>query len=476
MNYSPKCLVTDGISSYVLVIMNLEERHWERLLADIQGHQVVPVIGPELLVMEVDGETLTLHDYLARELVKRLDLEGLPEHPGFHEVVGAFQEQQPTDRKRYEKDEIYYQIRSILEGRDWPVPEPLRQLAEIRHFELFVSTTFDTLMEQALDEVRGANRTRSFSYCKMEKVVDLPDDFRAEDGPAIFHFFGKVNPMNDFSVTDEDILEYAHRLQSRDLRPHNLFDQFRNKRLLTLGCSFPGWLTRFFLAAAKGDELFTVGVSGFLADELTWQDKELVGFLKRKRTEVCGKGGASEFVAELHKRWTAKFGKEIDPGHEPEPTAGEEPPDMPADSVFISFLRNDRDMAREVAARFRKAGIDVWFDETNLSPGDRYERKIARHIFNCFAFVPLISQHSIERHAHPEFYRFEWNKAIEAAEFRPKTLPFFLPVIVDDTNPKAEGIPQEFRDGQMLPVSRLDEVVNVTRDRIRDRRRERRAL
>ena len=458
--------------------MNLEERHWERLLADIQGHQVVPVIGPELLVMELAGETLTLYDHLARELVKRLELDMAdePENPTFNDVVGAFQEQQPTHPKRYEKDEIYYQIRAILDGRDWPLPVPLRQLAEISHFDLFVSTTFDTLMDRALDEVRGVGRTRSYSYCKMEKVVDLPDDFRVEDGPAVFHFFGKVNPMNDFSVTEEDILEYAHRLQSRDLRPHNLFDQFRHKHLLTLGCSFPGWLTRFFLAAAKGDELFTVGVSGFLADELTWKDKDLVGFLKRKRTEVCGQGGAAEFVAELHKRWTEKFGSK--PGAEVAPDAGgaAEPPDMAEDSVFISFLRTDRDVARQVAARFRDAGIDVWFDETNLSPGDRYERKIARHIRNCFAFVPLISRHSIENHTHPEFYRFEWNKAIEAAEFRPRTLPFFLPVIVDDTDPKAEGIPEEFRDGQMLPVARLDEIVNVTKERIRDRRRERRTL
>lgn len=464
-----------GLNSYGLETMNLEERHWERLLADIQGRQVVPVIGPELLVMELDGERRTLYDHLARELVGRLELDRkeLPDRPGFQQVVGAFLEQQPTHPKRYEKDEIYYQIRSILDGRDWPVPLPLRQLAEIPCFELFVSTTFDTLMERALDEVRKDNRTRSYAYCKMEKVVDLPDDFRAEDGPAIFHFFGKVNPMNDFSVTDEDILEYAHRLQSRDLRPHNLFDQFRNKRLLTLGCSFPGWLTRFFLAAAKGDELFTVGVSGFLADELTWQDKDLVGFLKRKRTEVCGQGGAAGFVAELHRRWMEKFG--VEPAAVAAVEA-DEPPDMEEDAVFISFLRTDRDMARQVAARFRDAGIDVWFDETNLSPGDRYERKIARHIRNCFAFVPLISRHSIEDHTHPEFYRFEWNKAIEAAEFRPRTQPFFLPVIVDDTSPKAEGIPEEFCEGHMLPVARLDEIVSVTKERIRDRRRERRTL
>ncbi len=460
--------------------MNLEEKHWERLLADIQGRQVIPVLGSELLVVEVDGESITLYKYLARELVRRLDLDATQLRPGyeFYHVVSAFLEQQAANPQKYERDEIYYQIRTILEGRNWLMPEPLRQLAEITHFDLFVSTTFDSLMERALDEVRcgGLARTRSYSYCTMEKVVDLPDDFELEERPSIFQFFGKVNPMNDFAVTDEDILEYAHRLQSRDLRPHNLFDQFRNKRLLTLGCSFPGWLTRFFLAATKGDELFTVGVSGFLADDLTWQDQELVGFLKRKRTDVITQGNAVKFVAELHERWLKKFGAVEDAAAAATPDEPELPSDMPPDSVFVSFLSADRAVAREVAARFRGAGIDVWFDETNLAPGDRYEQKIAHHIFNCFAFVPLISRHSIQQIAEPEFYRFEWSEAIRAAKFRPPTLPFFLPLIVDDTSPKDAGIPDEFRAGHILPLAKLDELVGTTRERIRDQRRDRRAL
>ena len=40
--------------------MNLEERHWENLLADIQGRQVIPVIGPELLIIEIEGKPITL--------------------------------------------------------------------------------------------------------------------------------------------------------------------------------------------------------------------------------------------------------------------------------------------------------------------------------------------------------------------------------------------------------------------------------
>ena len=460
--------------------MNLEERHWERLLADIQGRQVIPVIGPELLILEVEGKPITLYRHLAQQLVTRLELDpkNLVAGYGFYHVVNEFLEQQPHHPKNYERDEIYYEIREILAEHEWPTPEPLKQLAAITHFDLFISTTLDSLLEQAINQVRfaGKPRCRTFAYCKKEKVVDLPADFQPEASPTVYHFFGKLNPMNDFAVTDEDILQYAHRLQSRDFRPHNLFDQFRDKRLLTLGCSFPGWLTRFFLVAAKGDELFSVGVPGVLADDLSFQDRELVGFLERKKTNVYTQGDAAKFVSELYFRWMAKFGQTA---KEDDPTATGSaglPTDMEPESVFISFRSEDRDTARTIAARFREAGIDVWFDETDLEPGDRYKEKIANHIFKCFAFVPLISQFSISSDSKPWFYRFEWKRAIEAAEYRFNTLKFILPLLVDDTSPKDEAIPAEFREVQISKLEKLDGLVNDIKERLRDQRRERRTI
>ena len=149
---------------------------------------------------------------------------------------------------------------------------------------------------------------------------------------------------------------------------------------------------------------------------------------------------------------------------------------MEPESVFISFRSEDRDTARNIAARFREAGIDVWFDETDLEPGDRYKEKIANHIFKCFAFVPLISRFSISSDSKPWFYRFEWKRAIEAAEYRFNTLKFILPLLVDDTSPKDEAIPAEFREVQISKLEKLDGLVNDIKERLRDQRRERRTV
>jgi hypothetical protein len=50
------------------------------------------------------------------------------------DVISLFL-QDPRNRA----DDLHYETRGIFAERSWPVPEPLRQLAAITHFNLFVS-------------------------------------------------------------------------------------------------------------------------------------------------------------------------------------------------------------------------------------------------------------------------------------------------------------------------------------------------
>src|SRR5262249_8884010 len=158
---------------------------------DIEARQVIPIIGSELLVLEADPGQPTLYQHVAQELVSRLSLEEHNVSPGHGllEVTSLFF-QDPRNRA----DDLHYETRGILTERSWPTPEPLRQLAAIQHFDLFVSTTFDSLMEQALNEVRfqGAARTRTLAYCEKRQVEDIPAEF---DGarPTVFQLFGRLD-------------------------------------------------------------------------------------------------------------------------------------------------------------------------------------------------------------------------------------------------------------------------------------------
>jgi hypothetical protein len=74
-------------------------------------------------------------------------------------------------------------------------PMPLRQLAEITDSNLFLTTTFDSLMESALNEIRK-EETESLMYSPTAKKNLLP--------PTVYHLFGAsdVSPTYVFSTED----------------------------------------------------------------------------------------------------------------------------------------------------------------------------------------------------------------------------------------------------------------------------------
>src|SRR4029077_20009566 len=76
---------------------------------------------------------------------------------------------------RGRREEAYVRLRSIIKDASFEPPPALRQLAAITDFDLFVSTTADSLLETAINLERsaGAPATEVLSYSP-NRVVDLP--------------------------------------------------------------------------------------------------------------------------------------------------------------------------------------------------------------------------------------------------------------------------------------------------------------
>jgi hypothetical protein len=442
------------------------DRNWRNLLMDIEARQVIPIIGPELLVLSQETGHPTLYQYLAKELVARLSLdqERLPPGYGLLDVTSLFL-QDPRNRA----DELHYETRAILAARAWLTPEPLSQLATITHFDLFVSTTFDSLLEQALNEANlpGSAPSCILAYSERRQLEDLPADSGTAPRRIVYQLFGKLDGTGDYGLTEEKILEFAHRLQSRDQRPPNLFDALRARKLLALGCTLPGWLARFFLRASKGDQLLTQASGGVVADRTTRGDKPFVMFLERRQTAIYTDGDAVQFVAELHRRWTEGHGQEA-PAQSV--SAAPQGPDFKPDSVFISYASEDREYALKVKQAFDEAGVDVWFDQTNLVSGDLYKRKIDENIWNCSCFVPLISQNTETWDGDPRYFRTEWRKAIDRERYFGSTYPFIRPILLDNT-----PLPYEFLDRHARKLEALPQLIEDAKKQMRERRLKRRS-
>jgi TolB-like protein len=118
----------------------------------------------------------------------------------------------------------------------------------------------------------------------------------------------------------------------------------------------------------------------------------------------------------------------------------------PNKAVFLSYASQDAKAAQNLCNALRAAGIEVWFDQSELRGGDAWDVSIRRRIKSCALFIPLISNNT---HTRGEgYFRLEWKLAVDRSHLMASDIPFLLPVIVDDTPDQEDRVPDRFREVQ----------------------------
>src|ERR1700683_4246350 len=117
-----------------------------------------------------------------------------------------------------------------------------------------------------------------------------------------------------------------------------------------------------------------------------------------------------------------------------------------APAVFISYASQDAEAALNVCQALRAAGIEVWFDQSELRGGDVWDQSIRKQIKACALFIPVISRHTHERDE--GYFRLEWKLAVDRSHLMTGNKAFLLPVVIDDTRDDDENVPDRFREVQ----------------------------
>jgi TolB-like protein len=118
----------------------------------------------------------------------------------------------------------------------------------------------------------------------------------------------------------------------------------------------------------------------------------------------------------------------------------------PSKAVFLSYASQDMEAAQYLCNALRTAGIEVWFDQSELRGGDSWDASIRRQIKSCALFVPVISKNT---HTRGEgYFRLEWKLAVDRSHLMASDLSFLLPVVVDDTPDSEDRVPDRFREVQ----------------------------
>jgi len=118
-------------------------------------------------------------------------------------------------------------------------------------------------------------------------------------------------------------------------------------------------------------------------------------------------------------------------------------PTEPSRAVFLSYASQDAEPARRICEALRAAGIEVWFDQSELRGGDAWDLNIRRQIRECALFIPIISAQTTSR---PEgYFRLEWAVAEQRTQMIARNKAFIIPVCVDATPDSVPDLPESFQ-------------------------------
>jgi len=414
--------------------MGVDDIFWTDLLGYFRRQDMpVAVVGPDLPVAVVDDGEQTCTALIGQRLAERYNL-ALPEPITIKQAVAEILRTRGRDEVEVR---VYKAIFDILTDLDLKPGDALRDLAAINDLRLFVSTTPDRLLAQALNDVRfhGQPLTREISFSINQSTEEQASNAPKGDltDTVVLSLFGQASPNAQYAIHEEDELEWLHALLTGIASlPSWLDSQLKNQPMLFIGCDIPDWDGRFLVRMESKQRLTQESRKQFFfVNPPDSREPLLSSFFS-----TYGRGAViqqlemepADFITELRARW------EKLPGHRPTanpPTTITSSPPSGEWPIFISYLREDTDAARRLCDAITKIGGEgaVWFDERRLLPGDPWEEDILAAIRRSIQlFVPVISANT-EREDEGYVFR-EWKEAADRSESI-LGRRFIVPVIID---------------------------------------------
>ena len=93
-------------------------------------------------------------------------------------------------------------------------------------------------------------------------------------------------------------------------------------------------------------------------------------------------------------------------------------------AVFLSYASQDAEAAQRICEALRAAGIEVWFDQSELRGGDAWDRQIRERLHDCRLFIAVISANTEARDE--GYFRREWGLAVDRTRDMDEKKAFLL--------------------------------------------------
>ena len=418
---------------------------WKALILNLSAGNVIPIIGNDLSLLKGEnGTPVPLYEVIKNRVVEIKELKDSKQSIG--EIV-------------LESPKIASTIKSVYEQIDEEnfYSGPLEKLAEIKDFKFFVSTSFDDLLERAIQKVRqcSKNELKVINYFPYGNSP-VTDDSKV----TVFNVLGNLGDLKHSAIDEEEILEYFFTIMSRENEEHPqvtyFLRQVSDKSLLFIGCDFPDWLMRFVIRILTNRRIKDGKCEDYIVNDLNKEHVKLKNFLVRCQKDfvVIDEGkprNAEAFVDLLYRKWTDKIKSDKRTRYE--------------GSVFLSYYCEDQKDAGTLKNALETERIDVWFDKDDLHAGE-HEDRIWEAIDKCKIFTPIISEKCLdadESYAKDQ----EWPKANLIYNYKKKSDQplIIIPCFVGEIDLKDRRIPEFIRKSTIFDLKTkqgkiIDEIKN----------------
>lgn len=444
----------------------LDESTWDLLFDLLSANMIVPIIGDDFFyVIDGNSQKKSVDNYLVESINQKYGFSS-KDNLNLSSIAEEIIYSNSIKRRKgvLSNNNIYSEIFNILSQTTIHSEPCLEEFFKSIHFPLILTTSFHNGIETILNKNKIIFNPVSYSKNAND---DIPLSLQ-ETNSLLYYLFGRNRKLNNsFLVTENDLLEYLHLWHNTETRPKNLSYYLQDKFLMVLGCNYPNWLFRFFWHSIRNFNLYPNNYfempQGVVASSCN--DDELNKFLFN--IQAVAYNNSISFVTEfLHKYKERGKHEQIENCN----TATDSDIDNGDHrDFFISYAKEDIDIAKDVAYILRTLGATVWFDKSDLYPSEIYDEKINKGIRGCACFVPIITQNSVS--AERRYFIKEWNIAINESFYRKGI--FFAPIVANgtDTDLLAEKFKTNFMQSQKISY-KSESFVNDLKFLIRTFRKE----
>jgi hypothetical protein len=383
-----------------------------------------------------DGSTGNLATGLARELTSWLDEGNDPikvsDSTNLSQVAQIVERVHSRDELTSEVRDYYKQHADSLGKRDDPTFQRLAALP----FPLFLTSRHDATLQWYLEKGGKQPSLKCYDF-KGDRKATL-GNLGTSQQPVIYHLYGCTDDPGSMVITENDILEFLKSVVAGNPGlPADLLDLFQNKNFLFLGSGLGDYQLRVLLHDLnlnKEKMSFALENTPSAGEQQRFQQKFgdsvlFYGHLGYKLKLLDTRLDA--FVEELNRRWTERHPEGFKSVVSLEASGETDAQSAEGPSVFISYVKEDEDRAKQLSSDLGKEGLNPWLDTETLRSGMDWDKKLEDAVSKDVDFFIVLQSKALSQRTE-SFVHKEVDLALKRAILRPPGRPFIFPVKLDD--------------------------------------------